>query len=225
MARGNSDTATFGAGFTAARQTRTDKTALYANTLYSENANAVPSTSANATSGGLRYDHNANPRLFAFGSGDFFTNALQNLDLRSIIGGGFGWHAGKTPKQTVDVMGGLVWTHENYAAFYTANATPPPAEMLTPAVVNSFPALDIGEQYTRKFGAGSLFTEQAYIYPDLSTLSQFQFTLNSAFSTKLVKMFNWVTTFSDSYTSFPPAGTLDNDVILTTGLGITLARP
>jgi hypothetical protein len=38
-------------------------------------------------------------------------------------------------------------------------------------------------------------------------------------------MFNWVTTFNDSYTSFPPAGTLNNDVILTTGLGITLARP
>jgi hypothetical protein len=38
-------------------------------------------------------------------------------------------------------------------------------------------------------------------------------------------MFNWVTPFNDSYTSFPPAGTLNNDVILTTGLGITLARP
>jgi len=33
-----------------------------------------------------------------------------------------------------------------------------------------------------------------------------------------------VTTFSDNYTSFPPAGTLDNDVILTTGLGVTLTR-
>ncbi len=225
LARGNSDIATFGAGITAARQTRTDKTSLYANTLYSENAHAIPSTSANATGGGLRYDHNVNPKLFVFGSGDFSANALQNLDLRSIIGGGVGWHASRTPKQTFDVMGGLVWTHENYAAFYTANATPPPAEILTHAVVNSFPALDIGEQYTRKFGAGSLFTEQAYVYPDLSTLSQFQFTLNSTFSTKLGKMFNWVTTFSDSYTSFPPAGTLDNDVILTTGLGITLARP
>jgi len=225
LARGNSNTATFGAGFTAARTTRTDKTALYFTTLYSENANSVPTTSANASGGGIRYDHNLNPRLFVFGSGDFASNALQDLDLRSIAGGGFGWHASKTPKQSFDVMGGLVWTHENYAAFSTPNPTPPPAQILTPATVNSFAALDIGEQYTRKIGTASMFTEQAYLYPDLSTLSNFQLTLNSSFSTKLGKMFSWVTTFTDSYTSFPPAGTLDNDVILTTGLGITLNKP
>src|SRR5271165_6279680 len=83
LARGNSDTATFGAGFTAVRTTRTDKTSLYAHTLYSENSNATPSVSANATGGGLRYDHNVNPRLFVFGTGDFYADALQDLDLRS----------------------------------------------------------------------------------------------------------------------------------------------
>ena len=80
---------------------------LYANFLYSTNANSVPSTSANATSGGARYDHNLNPKLFAFGSGDFSSNALQNLNLRSIAGGGFGWHASKSAKQSFDVLGGI----------------------------------------------------------------------------------------------------------------------
>jgi putative salt-induced outer membrane protein YdiY len=209
LARGNSDTATFGAGFTAARTTRADKTSLYANTLYSENSNAVPSTSANTTAGGLRYDHNLNPKLFAFGTGDFSTNALQDLDLRSIIGGGFGWHASKSAKQTFDVLGGLVWTHETYS----------------PGPTNSFAALDLGEIYTRKVGAGSLFTEQAYIYPDLNQLSQVQLSADSSFSTRIGKIFNWQTTFSDRYTSFPPPGKLRDDVILTTGLGLTLARP
>jgi putative salt-induced outer membrane protein YdiY len=208
LARGNSDTATFGAGFTAARATSTDKTALYANTLYSENANATPSTSANATAGGVLYDHNLNPRLFAFGSGDFSSNALQNLDLRSILAGGFGWHPIKAPRQTFDVMGGVAWTHETYS----------------PSPTNSFAALDLGEQYTRKLGAASQFSEQAYIYPDLNNLDQFQLSIDSNFTTRLGKLFNWQATFSDRYTSFPPAGTLKNDVILTTGLGITLAR-
>jgi hypothetical protein len=156
----------------------------------------------------LRYDHNLNPRLFAFGTGDFSSDALQDLDLRSIIGGGFGWHPVKSPRQTLDILGGLVWTRETYS----------------PGPTNSFAALDLGEQYTRKLGAASLFTEQMYFYPDMSQPGQYQFSFNSTFSSKLGKMFNWQTTFSDRYTSFPPAGTLKNDVILTTGLGITLAR-
>jgi putative salt-induced outer membrane protein YdiY len=224
LAKGASNTATLGAGMTAVRATRTDKTSLYANFLYSENANAVPSTSANQQAGGVRYDHNLNPKLFAYGTGDFMADALQNLDLRSIVGGGVGWHASKTAKQTFDVLGGLVWTHEDYASFYTSNATPPPAETYTAAVTNSFAALDLGEVYTRKIGAGSLFTEQAYIYPDLDSLSQYQFSMNSTFSTKIAKSFTWVTSFSDNYTSFPPALTPGNNLVLTTGLGVTLTR-
>ena len=174
------------------------------------------------------------PRTFVFGTGDFLADALQDLDLRSTVGGGFGWHAIKSPKQNFDILGGVVWTHENYSSFYTTTSTSTTvgnttttvtSQTFTPATVNSFAALDLGEQYTRKIGAGSLFTEQAYIYPDMSTLGQYQFTVNSSFSTKLGKMFNWVTTFSDNYSSFPPAGTLDNDLILTTGLGVTLTRP
>jgi len=213
LTRGNSDTATFGAGVTAARTTRTDKTSLYANTIYATNGNSIPTTSANSTGGGIRYDHNLNPRTFAFGSGDFLSNALQDLDLRAIVGGGFGWHASKTPKQTFDVLGGIVWTHEDYSSTATA-----------PSTTNSFPALDLGEQYTRKIGAASQFTEQLNVYPDLSSLGQVQLTFNSGFSTKIGKIFNWVTIFGDNYTSFPPAGTLKNDVVLTTGLGVTLAR-
>ena len=213
LTKGNSDTTTFGAGFTAARTTSTDKTALYANTIYGKNAHAVPATSANADTGGVRYDHNLKPKLFVFGTGDFSSNALQNLDLRSIIGGGFGWHAAKSISQSFDVLGGLVWTHESYSA--TASA---------PTTTNSFAALSLGQQYTRKVGASSLFTEQAFVYPDLNDISRYQFTINSSFSTKIGKIFNWVTSFNDSYTSFPPQGSVSNDAILTTGLGLSLAR-
>jgi putative salt-induced outer membrane protein YdiY len=208
LARGNSDTATFAAGFMAARATRIDNTSLYANFLYSKNANAVPATSANSTGGGLRYEHTLHSTLFAFGTGDFSSNALQNLDLRSIIGGGLGWHPIKTPRQTFDLLGGVVWTHESY----------------TPTPTNSFAAMDLGEIYMHKLGAGSLVTEQAFFYPDLNQAGQYQFAVDSAFSTKLGKILAWQTAFSDRYTSFPPAGSKSNDVVLTTGLGITLSR-
>ena len=207
MTHGNSQTTSFGTGLALARQTRTDKTSLYVSTVYSRDGHASLTT-ANSTSGGARYDHNINPRLFAFGTADFSSDALQNLDLRSIMGGGFGWHVSATPRQSFDVLGGLVWTHESYS----------------PSTTNSFAALDLGQQYTRKLGATSGFTEQAYFYPNLQNTGQYQFTLNSSFSTKLGKFLNWQTAFTDRYTSFPPAGTLSNDTVLTTGIGLSLAR-
>jgi len=213
LARGNSNTTTFGAGVTAARATLHDKTALYVTSLYSTNGNSTPTTSANADGGGINYSHNVGARTFVYGSGDFYADALQDLTLRSIVGGGGGLHVIKAPKQTFDVAAGIVWTHENYSASEFATST-----------VNSFPALDISEQYMRKFGANSILTEQFAIYPDLSNLGQYQFVLGSSFSTKVAKMLTWATTFSDNFTSFPPAGTLDNDVVLTTGLGISFAR-
>jgi putative salt-induced outer membrane protein YdiY len=216
LAKGNSDTETFGAGFTAIRATRTDKTSLNFSSLYGRD-NKADITSANTVGGGLRYDHNLNPKLFVFGSGDFLTNALQDLDFRSTLSGGFGWHALKSKNQALDLMGGVAWTHENYSAVATADTT-------TPASTNSFAALNFGEQYTWKMNASSVLTEQANFFPDMNNLGQIQFNVNSSFSTKIAKMFNWVTTFTDNYTSFPPAGTLNNDLTLTTGLGVTLNR-
>jgi putative salt-induced outer membrane protein YdiY len=216
LAKGNSDTETFGAGVTAVRATRTDKTSINFNTLYGRD-NKASLTTANTTGGGLRYDHNLNPKLFAFGSGDFLTNGLQDLDFRSTLSGGFGWHALKDKNQWLDVLGGVAWTRESYSAVTTT-------EPITPASTNSFAALNLGEQYNRKFGASSLFTEQANFFPDMSNLGRIQFNVNSSFTTKIAKMLNWVTTFTDNYTSFPPAGTQKNDLILTTGLGVTLNR-
>jgi putative salt-induced outer membrane protein YdiY len=214
LARGNADTSTFGAGVTAVRATPGDKTSLSLSTIYSTNANATPSTSAKETDGGARYDHNVGPRIFFFGTGDFSTNALQNLDLRSIVGGGIGYHVLKDARQTLDFAGGLVWTHEHYSPLIAGE----------PATINSFAALDVGEQYALKLGKNSSLTEQVFVYPDMSNTGQYQLAAGSTFSTKLAGILSWQTSFTDQYTSFPPAGKLDNDLILTTGLGIAFSR-
>lgn len=219
LTSGNSRTFSFGTGLALARPTRTDKTSLYMTTLYNRDKKAELTT-AESTTGGLRYDHNLNPKLFAFGTGDFMSDELQYLNLRSMLGGGFGWHAIVAPKQNFDILGGVVWTRESYSTIPAAVTLTVP----TPPATNSFAALDVGEQYTRELGAASLFTEQAFFYPDLSQTSQYQFALNSSFSTKIGKIFTWQTTFTDHYTSFPPTGTQKNDALFSTGLGITLAR-
>jgi putative salt-induced outer membrane protein len=228
LARGNSNTTTLGTGFTAQRPTPTDKTSLYFNDIYANttattNGVSTASTTADNIGAGIRYDHNVNPKLFAFGTADFFEDQLQFLDLRAVAGGGFGWHAYKSPKQQLDVLGGVVWTHESYSTVPENDSTTP----ITPAVLpetNSFAALDFGEQYTRKLGAASLFTEQAYIFPDLADTSQYRFTANGTLSTKIKSFLSWQTTASDVYVTNPPSGTKQNDFILTTGLGFTFTR-
>ncbi len=222
---GNSETTSVGTGVNLVRQTSTDKTALYFNDVYSHDS-VAGLTTADSTNAGLRYDHNVNPKLFAFGTGDFNVNELQYLDLRTILGGGFGWHALAKPTRTMDVLGGVVWTHEAYSSFTTTatNSDGTTTTTTTPAETNSFAALDFGELFTQKFGKASMFTEQAYIFPDLQDTSQFRFTLNSAFSTKINNFLSWQTAFSDVYVTNPPSGTKDNDVILTTGLGFTFSK-
>ena len=228
LARGNSNTTTLGTGFTAQRPTPTDKTSLYFNDIYTNttsttNGISTSSTTADNIGAGFRYDHNINPKLFAFGTTDFFEDQLQYLDLRSVVGGGFGWHAYKTPKQALDVLGGLVWTHESYSTV-PANDSTTPVTPPVPPTTNSFAALDFGETYNVKFAANSIFTEQAYIFPDLQDTSQYRFTLNSGVTTKIKSFLSWQTTVSDVYVTNPPAGTKDNDFILTTGLGFTFTR-
>ena len=55
---------------------------LYPTALDTNNQLATPSTVANLVTGGLRYDRNFEPRMFAFVGADFMSNALQDLDLR-----------------------------------------------------------------------------------------------------------------------------------------------
>jgi putative salt-induced outer membrane protein YdiY len=216
---GNSQTTSIGTGVNLARPTATDKTALYFNTVYSHD-NVQSITTADSTNAGIRYDHNINPKIFGFGTLDFARDGLQELDLRTVVGGGGGWHAIAKPNRQLDVLVGIVWTHENYGAVPPV----PPSTTPTPPETNSFAALDFGEQFTEKFGKATQFTEQAYIFPNLQDTGQYRATVNSALSTKINGFLSWQTSFSDVYVTNPPLGTKDNDVVLTTGLGFTFSK-
>ncbi len=219
LARGNSNTTTVGSGINLARPTLTDKSLIYFNSLYTHDG-ILNSTTANTTNAGLRYDHDLNPRLFAFVKQDFATDALQDLSLRSVTGGGFGWHAIVRPREPLDLMGGVVWTHEHYNPI-PASATEPTA---VPAEINSFAALELGEQFTRKFGGSSSFTEEAQFYPDLNQLGQYRVNVNATLDTHINRILSWQTTVNEVDVTNPPTGTKDNDIVLTTGLGISFAR-
>jgi putative salt-induced outer membrane protein len=212
LTRGNSQTKNLALAFTADRKTQTDDIALYANTVYAANdaPGAVPHTTASSDQGGARYSRNFGPRLFAYGSADFQTDALQDLNLRSVLGGGLGFHAIKGDRTTLDFLGGLNYTRENYST-----------------LKRNFAALTLGEELSHKLGASTLLTQKAYFFPDLSDTGQYRATFDFGSVTKLSKWLGWQNAFGDIYVTNPPVATpalKKNDIVLTTGLNFSFTH-
>jgi putative salt-induced outer membrane protein YdiY len=209
LTRGNSETKNLSIGFLAARQTLHDKLGLYANSVYATNdaAGAIPSTTANTAGGGLRYDHDLRPKIFAFAAADFFSDALQGLNIRSVFGGGGGYHAIKNDNTTLDLLAGLNYTHESYTG-----------------LTRNFAALTLGEELMHKLGKSTVLNESLAFFPDLNDLGEYRGTFAFGTVTKMNKWLGWQNSFSDIYVTNPPLGKKQNDIILTTGLSVTLGQ-
>lgn len=206
LTRGNSQTKNLALAFNASRKTLHDKLSLYANSVYATNdaPGAVPSTTANTEQGGVRYDHDITPRLFAFVGADFQADSLQTLDLRSVFGGGLGFHAIKRETTTLDFLAGLNYTHEKYTAF-----------------TRNFVAATLGDEFMHKLHGNTVLTQSLYFYPDFNNTGEYRTTFNVGTVTKLNKWLGWQNTFGDIYVTNPPVGKKKNDIIFTTGLNIS----
>ena len=228
VARGNSETENLALALNAVHPTLNDKITLYLSSIDTQNNLATPSTVANLIQSGLRYDRNLNPLLFVFGAGDFMSNALQFLDLRSVYSGGFGYHAIKSDITTLDFLGGLNYTHETYSNGAEIPPTPPST---TPTGVfasygktNRFVALTLGEELNHKLGKSTVVTQNLYFFPNLQDTGQYRATFNLGTVTKIGKAFGWQNQFGDIYVSNPPSGAKKNDLILTTGLNFSFTH-
>ena len=168
LARGNSETSNLALAINAVHPTLNDKTTIYLSSIDTKNDLATPNTVANLITGGLRYDHNLNPRTFAFAGADFMSNQLQNLDLRGVYGGGFGYHAIKSESTILDILGGLNYTHETYSD--GAEILPPtaPPTFVSYGVTHRFMALTLGEEMMHKAGKTTVLTEKLYFFPDIT---------------------------------------------------------
>lgn len=209
LTRGNSASKNLSLAFVATRQTLNDKLGLYANSVYATNdaPGAVPSTTANAAGGGARYDHDLTKKIFGFVAADFFADALQDLNLRSVFGGGAGYHVVKSDTTTLDLLAGLNYTRESYTTFS-----------------RNFAALTLGQEFMHKLGKSTVLNEKAFIFPDLNNTGEYRATVDFSTVTKISKRLGWQNAFSNIYVTNPPPGKKNNDVILTTGLNVSFGQ-
>jgi putative salt-induced outer membrane protein YdiY len=223
VARGNSETENLSLAFNADHTTLHDKITVYASTINTTNNLATPSTVANLTQAGFRYDRDITSKLFAFGAADYMVNALQFLDLRQVYGGGLGIHAIKSDATTLDILGGLNYTHETYSNGDLVVAGPPPI-FASYGVTNRFIAATIGDEFDQKLGKSTVLTQTAGFFPDLQKTGEYRFTFNLGTVTKISKWLGWQNQFGDIYVTNPPITAKKNDVVFTTGLNIAFTH-
>jgi putative salt-induced outer membrane protein len=226
VARGNSETTNLALGINAVHPTVDDKITIYLTSIDTENQLATPSTVADIITAGIRYDHNINPRFFGFVAADFMSNALQDLDLRGVYGGGLGYHAIKSGTTTLDILAGLNYTHETYSDGPPVTPATVPPTFTSYGVTNRFAALTLGEELTQKAGKTTVVTEKFYFYPDLSSgySGDYRGEFDFGTVTKVAKWLGWQNAFSDIYVSNPPSTAKKNDLILTTGVNFTFTH-
>lgn len=209
LTRGNSQTKNLALAFDANRKTLHDKLSLYTNWVYATNdaPGAVPNTSANAQQGGIRYNHDITARMFGFVGADFQADSLQTLDLRSVFGGGLGFHVIKRDATTLDLLAGVNYTREKYTAF-----------------TRNFVAATLGDEFMHKLHGNTVLTQSFYFYPDFNNTGEYRSTFSFGTVTKISKWLGWQNAFGDIYVTDPPLGKKKNDIIFTTGLNISFIR-
>jgi putative salt-induced outer membrane protein YdiY len=222
LARGNSDTTTFNTAFTGDRKTLTDEIKLSVSSIYATSGTSTSGAPGGVTAdeilAGAAYNKNITKKVFLFASGAFTHDALEDLNLQGIYSGGVGWHVINTPKTTLDFNLGMNYTRASYSS--GASAT-----MAAVSVDRNFPGVTAGQAFMHKFGDSTVFTETFTIYPTLTQIDQYSFALNTSVVTKIKKWLGWQTTLTDNYVANPPiAGTVPNDVVLSTGFNLSFTH-
>jgi hypothetical protein len=75
-----------------------------------------------------------------------------------------------------------------------------------------------------KLGKSTALNESLTFFPDLSDLGEYRGNFVFGTVTKMNKWLGWQNSFSDIYVTNPPLGKKQNDIILTTGLSVTLGQ-
>jgi len=212
--QGNAQTRTFTVAMNAARVTSSDKASVYFNAVKaSALVGGVNSGTAQAVRGGWAYNHTIASRLFVNTFNDYEYDRFQNLDLRFVIGGGLGYSVWKAERGRLDVVAGAAYNHEKFAP-------PSPATEFTRNSAEAF----WGEDLNYKLSDATSLVQHFRMFNNLSDTGQYRLNFDFGANTRLLKWLTWNLGFSDRYLSDPVAGRKQNDILYTTGIGVSFAR-
>jgi hypothetical protein len=213
--QGNAEAFTAAAAFKAARITRSDKTTVYLNAIRaSAEINNVSETTAQAVRGGWSYGKNISSRFFVNVFNDYEYDRFQNLDLRFVLGGGLGYIAWQVEERgRLDILAGVAYNREKFSP-------PRPQEPFTRNSAEAY----FGDDFTYTLNDRVALYQNFRVFPNLSDGGEYRINFDAGANTKLTRWLTWNVGLSDRFLSNPVPGRLQNDLLYTTGIGITFAR-
>ena len=211
--RGNARTATFTTNMNSTRTTNNDKTTIYFNAIRSSALiDGENQKTAQAIRGGWAYNRNLSKRLFVNTFNDWEYDRFQNLDLRTVLGGGLGYMLWKTEKGRLDLVGGAAWNREKFDPFPQ------------PRFVRNSAEAYWGDDLTYNLNARTSLFQSFRMFNNLSNSGEYRVNFDSGVKWQMLKWLTWNVTASDRYLSNPVPGRLNNDFLYSTGFGISFAR-
>jgi hypothetical protein len=144
---------------------------------------------------------------------DYEYDRFQSLDLRFVAGGGLGFSAWKGERGRLDVVGGGAYNREKFS--------PPEPD---PAFTRNSAEAYWGEDASYKVNGTTSLTQSFRMFNNLSETGEYRMNFDLGANTRLLKWLTWNLGFSNRFLSNPVPGRLRNDILYTTGVGVTFAR-
>ena len=208
-ARGNTALNNLRLGFRAVQTTDSHRLSLAFNSLLAENVSRLPHVStADAIHSSARYEFNITNHLFGFGLASFDSDSLQHLDLRSVYGGGIGIRFADAPAGTLDLFSGGTFDAEDFSD----NINRKSGELLA------------GAESTYHLFSRTSTTHRLIVFPNLTSPGNYRVNLDSMVLVKLSNWLGWQFSLTNMYLSNPLLGSRNNDLLVTTGIRLTLGR-
>jgi putative salt-induced outer membrane protein YdiY len=201
-ATGNTDSVTYTLNGDIVRQTEKNKFSGYIQGVYgSRDVDGRTERSADQQRGGILFNRDINERKFGFGSLDLERNKLIDLDLRSVVAAGLGYHVIKRDGLTFDISTGPAYNRERYST-QTRYAT----EWL------------FAEESTHKLTSTVSFRQRFSFYPNLSETGEYRAVFDAGVVFKVNSRWNATFTLNNRYQSNPLPGVKTNDLLIVTGI-------
>ena len=250
VSRGNAETTTVSTNGVMTRLGRTDRLGLFGTSLFSSvGSGTTATTTARASRGGIRYDHDVLGRLFGFGFGDVENDPLQLLDLRTVVGGGAGAHLVKTDDTQFNLFGGISYAKDAYTATSETTTTTPtstapktttpsgvsppglarrggtPPSVVRTSLSRSVGEYLIGQDLSHQLSGNLNLSEGLTLFPAIGDTSDYRVSFELSLSAQINSWLQWNVSVADRYLRIPPAGgAVQNDTFVSAGLGITFGN-